>query len=250
MAGKVQDLTGQKFGRLTVLSLAKVEKGYTHWHCRCMCGVEKVIAAVHLKSGGTKSCGCLLAKINGLRSSPEYSTWANMMQRCFNPNIPEFKHYGGRGISVCDRWRYSFLDFYSDMGPRPNAKYSIERIDVNGNYEPSNCKWADFKEQANNKRNNLRVAYSGRMLTISELVETTGTAISESTVRVRLKNGWSVDDAISVPTVQKYFYRGKEFSLNELAKEVNMKFITLYDRLVKNGMSVEEAVSKPVRKYR
>lgn len=174
---KTKDLIRQTFNRLTVVSRASDSKsGNVRWDCVCTCG--KSVAGVqvgNLKSGQVKSCGCLklevlavIKKTHGLRSSPEYSTWSKMLQRCHNQNNPKYVIYGARGIQVCDRWRTSFDNFYTDMGPKPSPKHSIDRVDNNGNYSPENCKWATKTEQANNTRSNIVITYEGLTKTLGE----------------------------------------------------------------------------------
>jgi hypothetical protein len=157
---KFQDLTGQKFGILTVKQREYKNVKDTIWLCQCDCGKMKEIRATHLKSGATISCGCLQSKPgdknpnyrHGGRYSPEYWPWQALKDRCVNKNRGDFQSYGGRGITVCERWRDSFENFFADMGPRPSPKHSVDRIDVNGNYEPGNCRWASISEQSRNKR--------------------------------------------------------------------------------------------------
>jgi hypothetical protein len=154
------DLSGQKFSRLTALERALDAKG-TRWICRCDCGNLVVVRGIYLRTGNTRSCGCLAKEqarnlcrsraTHGKRNSPEYGVWHAMRQRCGDPNNKRFADYGGRGIRVCARWR-EFANFYSDMGPRPSDVYSIDRINNDGNYEPSNCRWATAKEQRANQR--------------------------------------------------------------------------------------------------
>jgi len=156
MDKRFQDLTGQKFGRLFVACYY----GSRKWLCACECGKDKAIYSYDLKSGHTKSCGCLRQettgnklKTHGLSNKiPEYESWKGMKKRCANPKDKEYRNYGDRGIKVCDRWLNSFKSFYADMGSKPSPSHSIDRIDVDGNYEPSNCRWATPKQQRNNQR--------------------------------------------------------------------------------------------------
>lgn len=153
---KLIDISGKTYDRLTVIRKVqnKNQKHNTHWLCRCTCGKETVVSKPNLTSGHTKSCGCLNKDIitkHGKYKTAEYKTWCAIHSRCKNHKLKGYKNYGGRGISVCERWG-SFENFLSDMGKRPSSKHSIERVDVNGNYEPSNCKWATTKEQSINTR--------------------------------------------------------------------------------------------------
>lgn len=159
------DLTGQRFGRLTVIEAGPrtVTRG-ARWLCACDCGSMKLHRGEHLKSGGSQSCGCLRGEQFGDRNRKHgrsdaqlYSIWVNMKARCLQAQHASYPYYGGRGITVCDAWLNSFDQFEADMGPRSSPAHSIERIDNNGNYEPSNCKWATAKEQRANQRPARRI---------------------------------------------------------------------------------------------
>lgn len=156
------NLVGQRFGRLTVVSRDGLKSGKPAWECVCDCGTVKSYRASDLRLGQVLSCGCLrnervreAIEIHGhdrrSGASSEYGIWTAMKARCNNPNNPDYQHYGGRGISVCASWQQDFRAFLSDMGRRPTGK-TLDRIDVNGNYEPGNCRWATWPEQRRNTR--------------------------------------------------------------------------------------------------
>jgi hypothetical protein len=152
-----EDLSGRAFGRFVVLERDASRTSRPFWLCKCECGAVKSVAAVELKAGKTKSCGCFDADRkktatvkHGFNRTPTYVSWCAMWARCTNPKLRSFKHYGGRGITVCVRWA-DFSAFLVDMGERP-ANTSIDRIDVNGNYEPDNCRWATASTQRRNQR--------------------------------------------------------------------------------------------------
>lgn len=175
------DLIGKKYGRLEVISQGETKckpngAKVIYWTCRCECGTQKDVMGEPLRDGRVKSCGCLrdetIGRLNfshGKAKSKEYKSWLHIKYRCLNPNAAKYSDYGGRGITVCERWINSFENFYSDMGNAPSKKHTIDRIDVNGNYEPKNCRWADPTTQSNNHRNTVRLDFHGEQLTMSEI---------------------------------------------------------------------------------
>ena len=166
--------TGQRFGKWTLGGFAKNSKGRPRRIATCDCGNVRVVAISQLTSGVSRSCGCIIPEItrathykHGSTNNPEYSVWKNMKERCSNPNNKKFFNYGGRGISVCGKWENDFAAFLKDMGKRPSMIHSIDRINSNGNYEPSNCRWALKLEQANNRFGNRIIEHGGKTQTLA-----------------------------------------------------------------------------------
>jgi hypothetical protein len=202
----IEDLTGMVFARLKVLSYAgrTGKRQDVSWHCICECGTSVVVRGAKLKSGWTKSCGCY--KVDKARADstthqlahlPEHASWSSMIQRCENPNCDDYKRYGGRGISVCKRWRASFMSFLEDMGRRPSSAMTLEREDVNGNYEPGNCVWATRKAQNRNRRSNRMIWFNGLELCVSEWAERLN--MPAQAIINRINDGWTVERALTAP---------------------------------------------------
>lgn len=148
---KATDLSGQRFGKLVAMEpTAQRLRGYVLWSLRCDCGNRHAATSSNLRAGNTNSCGCMRHRHGHYRDAT-HNSWRAMIGRCVQPKTRSFEHYGGRGISVCDRWRNSFESFLADMGVRPEGK-SLDRINPDGNYEPGNCRWATAFEQRHNRR--------------------------------------------------------------------------------------------------
>lgn len=203
---QIKDLTGQRFGRLRVIEQTAERKNRrVVWKCVCDCGNECYIVSRSLISGATKSCGCFMQESRGKsrithhKSNEKiYLTWQSMRKRCESPNNKNFTDYGGRGIKVCEEWRNDFQAFYDwAMANGYADNLTIDRIDVNGNYEPSNCRWVSRKIQSNNRRNNVYLTYKGETHTISEWGEIKN--IKPSVLYQRKRKGWSVEKMLETP---------------------------------------------------
>ena len=188
------DLSGQRFGKWTVSN----ERFGADWKCICDCGTVKIIHSSSLKLGTSKSCGCSgkdWCTTHGMENTLVYNTWAQMLSRCRNPKSKMYKDYGGRGIKVYEKW-HKFEGFIEDMGEKP-CGLTLDRIDVNGDYNPSNCRWASFKEQARNKRNTVYLDYDGQRKSLPEWAEIKG--IKRRKLAQRLGAGWTVERALTTP---------------------------------------------------
>lgn len=212
MGASAMDLRRQQFGKLRVIARAPREDGKqngAYWACKCDCGNQLVVPASSLRSGVRKSCGCLKRerlgaslRTHGGSRTREFHIWSDMRARCHRPTHASYPEYGGRGIIVCDRWRVgengqpAFACFIADMGQRPDASMSIDRIDNNGNYEPGNCRWATSSEQQSNTRRTVRIVYEGVNMALADAIRAAGNVVKWDVARQRIRRGWDVERAV------------------------------------------------------
>ena len=259
---KLIDLTGKKFNRLTVIRRAYDKDKHPAWLCKCDCGNETVVLGTYLKNGKIKSCGCfrkeyLKEKMNemnkslgkethGQTESRLYNIWGGIKSRCGNKN---YEHYGKRGISVCDEWKNSFISFRDwAMQNGYTENLTIDRIDVNGNYCPENCRWVTPKEQMSNTTRNIKVTINGITKCVAEWCEEYG--ILQTTVYQRVTNfGWNYHDAITTPVRT----RNRMITINGVTKlekdwcaEKGMSRRLFRYRIHNLGLSEQEAILRPV----
>lgn len=241
---------GKKYGRLTVLEKAEpIRSGLrdrARWKCRCNCGNEVIVMGQHLPIGHTLSCGCLhaervseslrrVASKHGLCGHPLYTKWRNMKIRCYYPAAHRYNAYGGRGITVCDRWK-DFKNFYDDMIDSWKPGLTLERIDVNGNYCKENCTWISFKRQSYNRQDTVWVEINGEKLCLTDAVKKHGN-VSYATARDRVyKYGWSPEDAISIPSRIS----------NKRWIEINGEKMRVYDAIKKYGIMNYNTIMKRI----
>ncbi len=193
------DLAGKKFERLTVIRrAANYAGGDARWVCICDCGKELIVPSRRLRNGLSRSCGCLF--YHRLSNSLTYQSWAAMKRRCLRPDCDHYHDYGGRGITICERWlgKDGFTTFLSDMGERTSRNHSIDRIDNDGNYEPGNCRWATAKEQRQNQRTGRMgkfIEFNGTRQCIKAWANAVG--LEEATLYKRISRGWPLEEALN-----------------------------------------------------
>ena len=226
---RIVDLTNMRFGKLVPIRFVERRNGRTLWECVCDCGNHTIVGYSNLVNGITKSCGCYDSECKLQRNRdrrrcatskdfscfpiisdhPLYRIWSSMVTRCYNPNSNHYRNYGGRGIEVCDRWlgENGFENFVRDMGERPSSKHSIDRINVNKGYEPSNCRWATTKEQSRNKQTTKYVYLNGCEIPLAELCEMFG--LSYWCVSHKIRRGFDLDYIVHHP---KCDFRRKEYA--------------------------------------
>ena len=202
------DLTGQKFNKLKVEKrLENAIGGVPIWLCKCDCGNYTKVRGSNLKNGSVKSCGCLKKishnKIHGMKNTRIYSIWSAMKRRCYNKNVASYNAYGGRGISVCDEWKDSFVNFYEwAINNGYSDELSIDRINNDGNYSPENCRWVTFEQQCNNRRNNILFEYNGEKHNLMQWCKILNLDYKFIHNRIyRMK--WDFEKAITTPKLHK-----------------------------------------------
>jgi hypothetical protein len=206
MNRKIEDLTGQKFGKMTVLGRdTDIQSRRTYWMCQCECGTIKSCRADSLKDGSIVSCGCRkreqgktnLTKHHTHKQSGTrlYYSWQDMKKRCYNEGNSRYANYGGRGIKVCDEWKDNFTAFYQwAIENGYSEKLTIDRINVDGDYEPSNCRWADIKTQCNNRTSNIKITIGNSTRTLTEWCEIFNVDYKKINARYRRNGFVSIDD--------------------------------------------------------
>lgn len=249
--GKFVDLTGLNFGNWKVIQRAENKSGRSYWLCECKCGTIKTVCGQSLTNGNSKSCGCLRDTVSSERSKTHgktktrlYRIWQAMKNRCYNKNAPSFKNYGMRGIRICQEWLCDFQVFYDwAMSNGYKEDLTIDRIDVNGNYEPSNCRWSTRTEQANNKTNNHYITIEGKTKTISQWSQIFG--INPRSVSNRIQLGWREERLFDdlIPKDNYITYNGETKTILEWAEEKGLKASTIRSR-IHRGISTEHLFDK------
>lgn len=261
---KLIDLTGQKFGRLTVIERAGSDK-YKNamWLCKCDCEKQAkcVVNGSYLRQGLSQSCGCYNRELNSERMKTHgesktrlYKLWVGMKTRCYNQNRKSYKYYGAEGKAVCDEWKDSFKAFYDwSMSNGYQDNLTIERIDNSKGYSPDNCKWATMKEQSNNTRRNHLIEYKGKKQNLTQWAEELNINYNSLESRVNRLH-WDVDRAFKEPKKMKskrssnYLipYNGETHTLAEWSKIVGIKYWTLVARIYSYNWDIDRALSTPV----
>lgn len=230
------DMTGKRFGHLYVVGRGKNRGKTTMWECHCDCGNIMDIRGHHLRSGQTHCIKCTPRNHNvkhGLHGTRCYYVWRMMFQRCENPMAVGYSNYGGRGIRVYEGWK-DFIKFLADVGERPSMRHTLDRIDINGNYEPGNVRWATAKEQCRNKRNNVILEYNGVSKTAVEWAEEFG--IKVFTIYQRLNLGWDMSKiaAIKVRPIERLIeYDGQSLTMSQWSEKLGICVDTLNTRVYK-----------------
>lgn len=264
MDNNFKDISGQRFGMLTVTSEYEARrdkngKSYIYWKCICDCGREIWTRGTTLRYGTVKSCNhhnkCNLK--HGMVNSRLYRIYYDMKQRCLNPKNTAYEYYGGRGITICDEWlgENGFINFSKwALSNGYDDELTIDRINTNGNYGPDNCRWADIHTQMMNRRNSLFIEHNGKSEAIMDIAQRH--SLSTTTVKRRIDKGWDEKDIVlETPKERKVYYEGKYYSLKELAQKTGISYNTLQSRYNKNFTDEEmvrpllASLKKAVRQF-
>jgi lambda repressor-like predicted transcriptional regulator len=214
------------------------------WECLCECGETAVVNGANLRNGKTRSC-CRSCggSTHGMADTPEYNCWIGFKGRCYNHNTTRFHRYGGRGITVCDRWLESFENFFEDMGPMPFKGASIGRLDNDGPYCPDNCRWETLEQQANNTSKSHYLTHNGETLTVAQWARKLG--LNAGTIYVRLARGKSIEAALATAhEVKTITYNGETLSLHEWSRKTGISACALRSRL-KAGWPLKQVLATP-----
>lgn len=245
------DISGQRFGSVVAISLSgRCSDGKAKWLFVCDCGAAFNANGSKARSGEIKSCPqCSKERVrlsrvtHGARRTPEYRIWTHIKSRCLNTKVPEYKHYGGRGITICERWLPSFENFLADMGKRPSGLHSIDRKDTNGNYEPTNCRWATYSEQANNTRANKKVVINGETKNAAEWA--LGAGLNSQILYKRSRRGHIGTELIAArKAIETYSFDGITASIPEWGQRTGIKVATLYWRINTKKWPIERALTE------
>lgn len=243
------DITGIRFGFLiAICDVGKVSSGDRKWRFACDCGSEFDAAGYAVRIGKVVDCPSCAAKrtvaasvTHGKTNTDEYRIWTGILSRCNNPRTKAYPSYGGRGITMCNRWAASFENFLEDMGPRPSKNHSIDRRDNDGNYEPENCQWATRAEQAANKRNTVLVSLNGNTVRVPELAKRAG--VTRSAIHLRIKKG-VIDPAKESQRNGCITYQGITDTYSGWSSRTGIKPSTIAMRLNAYGWSIEKSLTK------
>lgn len=248
--GRLRIFPGDRFGKLTVIKRDETRADNRRYYiCKCDCGNVVSVKCSHLTSGRTKSCGCYLKenptnKTHGLSKTKIYKTWCDMRERCFNPKKERYPNYGGRGITVCPEWAGSdgfkaFYDYVSKLEHFDEEGYTLDRIDVNGNYKPGNLRWATDAEQRRNRTDNHYIEINGEQMILSDVARTAG--VTKATIYKRLSLGASEDQLLRKCRVDSWLIEinGKKLTVKEIAKIAGVHKSTIMDR-INAGLTGEE----------
>jgi hypothetical protein len=244
-------MVGEKYGRWTVLKDLGIIKRKARWLCECECGMVRELDAGSIKRGHSKSCGCLALENrnkavtkHGLTGTTEHQTWKSMKGRCYNKRNPKYPRYGARGIKLHTSWENSFETFLNDMGKRPEDCDSIERLDNDGDYSPSNCKWATAKEQSNNTSENILLDYNDKTQTLEQWCEELGLNYSTTYGRI-VTRGWGIERAFTAPITRPTVmvkHNGESKSISQWSRDLDIPNSTIHNLISNRGMSISDVI--------